>query len=69
MYLEAELPITNNQLSKEYATNQADLKREIGLAYVEKVDETGRLLIRFQDFFVNILDSVIICILKLLIFS
>ncbi len=69
MYLEAELPITNNQLSKEYATNQADLKREIGLAYVEKVDETGRLLIRFQDFFVNILDIVIICILKLLIFS
>jgi hypothetical protein len=51
MYIEAEVPpkLDILQLAKEYASNFNDMKREIAKAYVDKIDEKGQLLIKFDQ--------------------
>jgi hypothetical protein len=51
MYIEAEIPqkLEPIQLSKEYASNLVELKREIAVAFVDKIDETGLMLIKFDQ--------------------
>ena len=51
MYIEAEIPpkLDTIQLAKEYASDVIDLKRELAVAYVDKIDETGQLLIKFDQ--------------------